>query len=313
VFGLAAALGAGGVLAALAAVATAIDSVHHAVGGYRRVVIAGLNFTYPTLNAAEGLLLALAALGAAVVAIAVRGSWRQRQAYRCFIGRMGVVGSLDKDPAVRVIEDPRPQAFCAGYLRPAVYVSKRTLDLLADDELEAVLEHERHHLRVRDPLRFACGRVLSQALFFVPALRPLCDRYGEVAELRADDAAVRASAGQTAPLASALLRFDASGPPEVAGISPERVDSLLGKPARWRLPSWLMTASLGSLSGLSGLIWRTSEAASAHATFNLPILSSQPCLVILTLLPIVGCVGILARRERGRRDARRSWHLAILH
>jgi hypothetical protein len=74
-----------------------------------------------------------------------------------------------------------------------------------------------------------------------------------------------------------------------------------------------MTASLGALSGLSGLIWRTSEAASAHATFNLPILSSQPCLVIMTFLPLVGCAGMLTRRRCGRRDARRSWHLAIPH
>ena len=80
-----------------------------------------------------------------------------------------------------------------------------------------MLEHEDHHLRVRDPLRFACGRILSQALFFVPVLRPLGDRYGELAELQADDAAVRASAGQKAPLASALLGFEASGTPERRG------------------------------------------------------------------------------------------------
>ena len=286
--------------------ATVISSVHHAGSGNRHVVIAGLHFTYPALDAAEGLLLALATLGAAVVAIAVKACWRQRRAYRCFIGRIGIVGSLDKHPAVRVIEDPRPQAFCAGYLRPAVYVSQRTLDLLADDELEAVLEHERQHLRVRDPLRFACGRVLGQALFFVPVLRPLCDRYRDLAELRADDAAIRASAGQKAPLASALLAFEASGPPDVAGISPERVDSLLGKPARWRLPSGLMAASLASLSGLSGLIWRTSEAASAHASFNFPILSSQPCLMVLTLLPIGGSALMLARTNVQATQAARA-------
>lgn len=86
VFGLALALGASGVLAAVAAVATAIDSVHHAAAGTRQGVIAGLYFTHPTLNGAEGLLLSLAALGAAVIAIAVRASWHQRQAYRRFRG-----------------------------------------------------------------------------------------------------------------------------------------------------------------------------------------------------------------------------------
>jgi hypothetical protein len=311
--GLTAALGAGGLLAALAALATAIASVHHAATGSNRLTVAGQHFTYPALNAAAGVLLALAGLGAAVVAVTVSASWRQRQAYRRFIGRMPVVGSLDADPTVTVIEDARPQAFCAGYLRPTVYVSRRTVALLADDELAAVLAHERHHRRVRDPLRFACGRVLTQALFFVPVLRPLCDRYGDLAELRADDAAVRACAGEKAPLASALLTFEASGSPEVVGISPERVDSLLGIPVSWRLPLRLTAASLGSVAGLSGLIWRASETASAHASFNLPILSSRPCLVALILLPLVSCVGVLARRRRAGRGARRSWHFAVQH
>jgi beta-lactamase regulating signal transducer with metallopeptidase domain len=314
VFALATALGAGGVLAAVAAVATAIDSVHRAAADSGPVVVAGLRFTHPTLNGAAGLLLALAALGGAVVAVALKASWRQRRAYRRFIDRMDTAHSLSGHPAVLVIDDPRPQAFCAGYLRPAVYVSQRTLDLLTDAELEAVLAHERHHLRVRDPLRFACGRILGHAVFFVPGLRMLCDRYADVAELEADDAAILASAGDKEPLASALLAFDASSDPNVAGISPERVDSLLGHRTSWRLPPWLMTASLGSLSGLSALIWRASAVASAHATFNLPILSSQPCLAMLTLVPLVGCfLLILRRRQAGTRETGRTWRVAVRH
>lgn len=49
----------------------------------------------------------------------------------------------------------------------------------------------------------------------------LCERYSDSAELRADPAAVRTSAGREAPLASALLMFDEVGPPGVTGISPE--------------------------------------------------------------------------------------------
>ncbi len=61
-------------------------------------------------------------------------------------------------------------------------------------------------------------------------MQPLCDRYADVVELSADRAAVRASAGREAPLASALLAFDENAPPGASGISPERVDSLLGRP-----------------------------------------------------------------------------------
>jgi hypothetical protein len=71
---------------------------------------------------------------------------------------------------------------------------------------------------VRDPLRFAVGRILSGALFFVPVLRPLFDHDADLAELNADRAAVQASAGRQGPLASALLVFDAGAPPGVSGI-----------------------------------------------------------------------------------------------
>ena len=295
-FGLQAALGVGGMFTAAAAVASAAASLHRAPMAVHGVEIAGLRFTYPMLNLAAAVLLLLAALGVAVMTIALRASWRQRRAYVSFMRQMGILGPLEGHPSVTVIEDPRPQAFCAGYLRPAVYVSQRTLELLSDTELQAVLAHEHHHRHVRDPLRFAFARVLSQALFFLPVLRALRDRDGELAELTADDAAVRASSGDKGPLASALLLFEASGPPQVAGISPERVDCLLGQPVQWRLPSWLIATSLLGLSSVIVLLWRTSEIAAAHATLNLPILSSQPCLMLLTLLPLAMCMRMLMSR-----------------
>jgi hypothetical protein len=310
VFRLQVALGSGGMLAAAATVATAIASLHRAPARGRDVAIAGLHFTYPTLNLAGAILLALALLGTAVIAIALRAGWRQQRDYRRFIRRIGIVGSLDGQPGVAVIEDSHPQAFCAGYLRPAVYISRRTLELLSDAELQAVLAHEHHHQRIRDPLRFACTRVLSQALFFLPVLRLLRDRYGALAELRADDEAVRASAGDKGPLASALLVFDASHPSHGAGISPERVDSLLGRQAQWSLPSWPMALSLSALSFFAVLTWRASEVASAHATFNLPILSSRPCLMVMTGLALILCARVRTRHASARRGERRALYAA---
>lgn len=297
-FTLALALGIGGVLVATTAVTTAIASVHPGSAGSRPALVAGLHFTYPNLNGAAALLLAIAAAGAAAIILGVRASWRQLRGYRALVDQIGAVEPLDQDPRVNVIADPLPQAFCAGYLRPRVYVSRRTVELLTETELDAVLAHEHHHRRVRDPLRLAYARILSEALFFVPVLRALSDRYAELAELSADHAAVRANAGEAAPLASALLAFDENGPPWVTGISSERVDSLLGEPINWRLPSWLVAASLGLLSGMSALVWLVSGAASARATFNLPILSSQPCLVLLTIVPILGCLWIFGRLVR---------------
>jgi bla regulator protein blaR1 len=301
VFALAVALGSAGLGLTMASVITTLASVHHASTGSGQVVLAGVQLTYPTVNGAGAVLLVLGLLGAGVIAVAIRGVWRQLGAYRRFRAVIQTAEPLERDPGVNVIRDPRPQAFCAGYLRPAVYVSRRTVELLADAELDAVLAHEHHHRRVRDPLRIACGRVLSEALFFLPAMRPLCDRYADLAELNADRAAVHASAGREAPLASALLVFDENAPPGVSGISPERVDSLLGQPTSWRLPAWLLAASVGALSALSLVIWWSSGSAAAHATFNLPILSSRPCVVVMSILAFAGCFKLLAGVPAGRR------------
>jgi hypothetical protein len=127
----------------------------------------------------------------------------------------------------------------------------------------------------------------------------LFGRYSDVAELNADGAAVRSPAGGRAALASALLALDASG----AGIAPERVDSLVGEAAGWRRPWWLMTASLASLATVIAATWATSQAASAGATFDVPFLSSQPCLAMLMLLPVLGTAMIVRRRVAARRAA----------
>jgi hypothetical protein len=302
------ALGAVGLAAVTAAVVAAAGSVHRGARGAHEVAVAGMRFTYPAVNVAAAVLLALAGLGAVVLAIVLRGAWSQLQADRRFARGVPVLGPLPGHPGVSVIDDATPQAFCAGYLRPSVYISRGALELLSADELAAVLSHEDRHRSTRDPLRFACGRLLSQALFFLPALRPLGDRYEELAEQKADEAAVRASAGERQPLAAALLVFDAAAPEGAAGISNGRVDALLGQPPRWRVPSPLIALSLATLCALVVLVWRASAAASAYATFNLPVVSSQPCVLVLALLP---AVVVIAAHAWHRRLARRGPSLAV--
>lgn len=295
VLGLTALLGGAGMATAGAAVGTAIGSVHHVTVGAGQLTVAGLAFSYPTLNPAAGLVLALAALGATTIVGALRAGWRQCRAHRRFLARVTVLGPLEGHPGVSVIAGARPEAFCAGFVRPAIYISRGAVDALTASELAAVLAHEHYHRRVRDPLRFACGRVLAHAVFFMPVLRPLRDRYADLAELRADHAAVRASAGRPSPLASALLVFDAAG---VSGVSAARVDSLLGQPDRWRVSRRLLLGSLALLAVVSLLIWRTSAGASADATFNAPLVSSTPCLSLLLIVPLL--VGIAVTRLRPR-------------
>jgi hypothetical protein len=281
-------LGAAGLAGAVAAPAVAARTVHVAPAGAHRLSVAGLHVTYPAVNAAAAILLALAALGAAVLVVAARAAWRQLRAHRRLIRDLPVAGTLPGHPTVHVLDAAAPIAFCAGWLRPRVYVSNAVLERLSEPELHAVLAHEQHHRTLRDPLRLAVGHVLCQALFFLPVLRPLHGRYADVAEVKADAAAVAAAGG--APLASALLTFGASPAGDVVGISPERVDSLLGRPPAWGLPVPGLVAAFATVAGVVALVWRASAGASVSATLNLPIASSQPCVLVLALVPVVACL-----------------------
>ncbi len=296
-FGLQLALGALGLTAATAAVAAAAGSVHHDQRSAHEVVVLGARFTYPAVNVAAGLLLLLAGLGLVVLLTAAVACVRQLRAHRHFVTDMPVLGKLPGHANVTVIAAQSVHAFCAGYLRPRIYISAGAVDLLSPEELDAVLIHEQHHRSVRDPLRLACARILNQALFFLPALSPLTEHYAELAEIHADDTAIRAAAGDRAPLASALLRFDAEAPDGSAGISADRVDSLLGIQSHKPLPTTLIAASVAALTLVIVLIWRASAVASASTTFNLPVLSSQPCMLLLALIPAVAClIGVAGSR-----------------
>jgi len=301
ILGLTALLGGAGIAAAGAAVGAAIGSVHHVTVAAGQLTVAGLAFSYPTLNVAAALILSLAAAGAATLALVLRAAWRQRLAHRRFLARVEVLGPLAGHPGVTVIAGARPEAFCAGFARPMIYVSRGAVDALTRVELAAVLAHEHQHRRMRDPLRLACGRALAHAVFFVPVLRPLCARYADLAELRADRAAVRASAGRPSPLASALLVFDAAAPAGLSGVSAGRVDSLLGQPDRWTVSRPLLLGSLAVLGAASLLIWRMSAGASADATFNAPLFSTAPCLSLLLLLVLVAGVAVARLRPRSAR------------
>ena len=297
------ALGAAGLLAAAVALALGVDTVHVAPAKAHRLSVAGLRLTYPAMNAAAAILLAFAALGAAVLIVTLRSAWRQVRAHRRLMRTLPVAGPLPADPTVSVISCATPVASCAGWLRPRIFVSSGALERLSSDELRAVLAHEHRHRALRDPLRLAVGHVLCQSLFFLPVLRPLQDRSGELAELTAAVAEVDA-----APLASAMLAFGTAASGEVVGISPERVDSLLGRPRAWRPPWLLLVAALVTLAALLALVWRASGSASARATLNLPLISGQPCVLVLAIVPVLACLaGVLARRPQ-RTLARHNYY-----
>jgi hypothetical protein len=75
------------------------------------------------------------------------------------------------------------------------------------------------------------------------------------------------------------------------------VDSLLGLPRAWQLPWALLVGALFTVALVLVVVWRASAGASIQATLNLPIATSQPCVLVLALIPVVACLaGVIARR-----------------
>jgi Zn-dependent protease with chaperone function len=184
-------------------------------------------------------LLVLVALFAIGVSLGGRALVRQMRASRELSRRVRVLTvkapdalmqaarRIGLDGRVTLVDAPDPFSFVYGVLAPRVAVSRGLLERASHGELLAVLEHERYHVCNIDPLKAALLRVLSEALFLLPALDSLCARYLAGRELAADRRAVALHGRRS--LAGALLKV-ARGPhwSELAGAaaisSPELLD-----------------------------------------------------------------------------------------
>jgi hypothetical protein len=113
-----------------------------------------------------------------------------------------------------------------------------------------------------------------------------------------------------------MLGFSAhSRADDPSGIDPEGVDHLLGD---WESPGWTIITAvclsevsvvrlLVALAALAGRV------ASGSATLALPVLSRQPCVVMLALTPVLAGIGsiylrrcIVERDDAGRRSSGRE-------
>jgi Peptidase family M48 len=258
------------------------------------VTILGQPLSYPVANAAAVIIVVLALLGAVVTARALLGAARELAAARRFERRLAAQRRPHPGGAL-VIDDDRPHAFCAGLLRPRVYVTSGALAILDEPALGAVLTHERHHARRRDPLRLATSRILARAMFFLPAARELGLRQQALAEMSADESAINAAPGNRSALARAMLSFTDSGEGgDSVGIDPARVDHLLGGPPSWRFPVVMCLAALGLLALVVVTAVLLGREAAGSATLAPPFLSAQPCVVVLAIIP--AAVGLVAVR-----------------
>jgi Zn-dependent protease with chaperone function len=137
-------------------------------------------------------------LAVAIVQVAI--ATRRRRAHHRMV--VDLVGKSQKS-GLRILDVPEPLAYCLPGVRSRVVVSEGTLASLADNEIAAILSHERAHLRARHDLVLEMFMAVHAAFpRFVRSASAL-DAVRLLIEMLADDAAVRA-AGPT-PLARALV------------------------------------------------------------------------------------------------------------
>lgn len=167
------------------------------------------------------------------------------------------------DGGVSVLDHDLPVAYCVpGVAASRIVVSRSALDRLGPDELEAVLEHERSHLRARHDLVLEAFTVLHRAFPRWVASRAARAEVEVLVEVLADRAAVRH--GDRRALLGALLALAGSSAPEGAlgssGALTARVSALRdGRPHRVQagLVAILALALLALPTALVVLPWLT--------------------------------------------------------
>lgn len=111
---------------------------------------------------------------------------------------------------ILVVRDEGFVALAAGLLHPRIIVSTGVLQRFGPEEVEAILQHERHHCLNRDNLKRFVSEMLAQAFPYLPIIRPVVAYAKTWQELFADRFAI-AQMGTSLYLGNALLKFAREG------------------------------------------------------------------------------------------------------
>lgn len=230
------------------------------------------------LLAAASLTLLMSGLALVRSAQAIRASARCRRLLR--LGSRNVV--RDDGTRVWLLDTPYPVAAVAGLFRPRLLLSTRILDECTASELEAIVRHERAHVRRGDNLARAAMLYLPNPLAFTSAGTEMQQAWAAAAEEAADDAAAGDAEESRTVLASALVR----------------VAKMADAPA----PDWMPALTFYEGTNLENRVRRL--LADRHFPGRMPV-AGTAVLMLLT----VGCA--LALTEAPARELHAWMELAV--
>lgn len=104
-----------------------------------------------------------------------------------------------------LISSPKPLAFSSGIIKPKIYISTGLLKILNTKELEAVLLHEKQHIKQYDTLLIYLFSFLRNIFLFLPIFHDILDFISIKREIQADRLAIRYVG--VAPLTSAFQKL----------------------------------------------------------------------------------------------------------
>ncbi|HEV7824219.1 MAG TPA: M56 family metallopeptidase [Mycobacteriales bacterium] len=163
------------------------------------------------LPLAVGLVLLGRLLG--VLALAGWRTARSRARHREVVDLVG--RPWERDGGATVLDHPGVAAYCLPGPRSRVVLTAGAVALLDDDELDAVLAHERAHVAERHDLVVLPFSAWATALPWIPGVRAARRSVTRLVEMVADD---RACVGRDrAVLATALARVGTAGAHAPAG------------------------------------------------------------------------------------------------
>ncbi|RBW68387.1 M56 family metallopeptidase [Bacillus taeanensis] len=129
---------------------------------------------------------------------------------------------------IYVVRSNQYLAFTMGIRSPSIVLSTALIDLLEEEELTAVIEHETFHQHNHDPFMIFILQVIAQSLWFIPLTKWCYINYKIIREILADEYAIQ-KMGSEIGLSSALLklikhRLSAKVAPIVVQFSGESVN-----------------------------------------------------------------------------------------
>ncbi len=161
------------------------------------------------LDGAVGLTVATD-VGVVLIGGLVVTSWRTVRARARHRHLLDLVSArTDRAPGAVLLDHPEAAAYYLPGLRPRIVLSVGALGLLANDELAAVVAHERGHVHERHDLVMLPFASMHELLRWLPYVRRAPRAVATLVEMAADDFASRSN--QPRLLASALVHLVSSG------------------------------------------------------------------------------------------------------